>query len=281
MAECLTRGVISSSPGQNELIAANLRRPDVSHVIFDFDGTLSWLRSGWPDVMVQLFAEFLPLEVQDTETVRAQMRRDILALNGKPSIHQMHRFQEYALGLNVTPPTPDALLDLYLQRLDETLQQRIDLLLRQEVRREQFVIAGAFPILDELRARQMKLIILSGTAEPEVKREAALLGLQPYFGEHIYGSTPGLNFSKKQIIDRILHEEGIQGSHLLSFGDGPVEIEFTKAVGGLAIGVASDERAHDSGVIDEDKREHLLRAGADAIIPDYRHALSILAAIFA
>ena len=281
MAECLTRGVTSSAPGPNELIAADLRRSDVSHVIFDFDGTLSWLRSGWPDVMVQLFAEFLPPEMQDAAGVRRQMRRDVLALNGKPSIHQMRRFQEYALGLNVTTPAPDALLDLYLQRLDETLQQRIGLLEREEAQREHFVIAGAFPILEELRRRRMKLIILSGTAEPDVKHEAVLLGLHPYFGEHIYGSTPGLNFSKKQVIDRILHEEGIQGSHLLSFGDGPVEIEFIKAVGGLAIGVASDERAHGSGVIDEDKREHLLRAGADAIIPDYRNALPILDTILA
>lgn len=271
----------SPAPNQNEIIAPDLRRPDVSHVIFDFDGTLSWLRSGWPNLMVQLFAEFLPAEMRDADGVRSQMRRDVLALNGKPSIHQMRRFREHALGLNVTTPAPDALLDLYLQRLDKTLQQRIDLVVRHEARREQFVIAGALPILDELRARKMKLIILSGTDEPDVKREAVLLGLQPYFGEHIFGSTPGLNFSKKQVIDRIMHDEGIQGAHLLSFGDGPVEIEFTKAVGGLAIGVASDERVHGSGVIDEDKREHLLRAGADAIIPDYRSAQPILDTILA
>ena len=271
----------STAPGQNELISADLHRPGVSHVIFDFDGTLSWLRSGWPDMMAQLFAAFLPPEMQATESVRDQMRRDILALNGKPSIHQMRRFHEYALSLNVASPPPDELLNLYLQRLDETLQQRIGRLLRLEARADHFVIAGAFPILDALRRRGLKLIILSGTAELEVKREAVLLGLAPYFGEHIYGATPGLDFSKKQVIDRILHEEGIEGSHLLSFGDGPVEIEFTKSVGGLAIGVASDEQIHGSGRVDEDKREHLLRAGADVIIPDYRNALPILETILA
>lgn len=266
---------------QIELIAADLRRPAISHVIFDFDGTLSWLRNGWPEVMVQLFSEYLPDELRASPTVRSRMRREILALNGKPSIHQMRRFHEQARELNVVPPQPDALLELYLQRLAATLQQRVGTLLRKEARPEQFVIAGAFPILDQLRARGLKLIILSGTAEPEVKREAELLGLASYFGEHIYGSTPGLNFSKKQVIDRILREEGIEGSHLLSFGDGPVEIEFTKVVGGLAIGVASDERAHGSGVIDEDKREHLVRAGADAIIPDYQNVQPILGNIFA
>jgi phosphoglycolate phosphatase-like HAD superfamily hydrolase len=264
-----------------EIIAADLSRPGISHVIFDFDGTLSWLRNGWPDVMTQLFSEFLPAEQRDSAEVRQQLRRDILALNGKPSIHQMQRFREYAQGWKVNAPEPNALLELYLQRLDATLQQRIGRLIRREAQPEQFVIAGVFPVLDELRARGLKLVILSGTAEPEVKREATLLGLQPYFGDHIYGSTPGLNFSKKQVIDRIIQEEGIQGSHLLSFGDGPVEIEFTKAVGGLAIGVASDERAHGSGVVDEDKREHLVRAGADVIIPDYIGVRPILDTILA
>ena len=42
-----------------------------------------------------------------------------------------------------------------------------------------------------------------------------------------------------------------------------------KAVGGLALGVASDEVNRD-GSINALKREHLLRAGADLIIPDYQ-----------
>jgi hypothetical protein len=114
-----------------------------------------------------------------------------------------------------------------------------------------------------------------------VKREARLLGLQEFFGEHIYGSTPGRHFSKKDVIDRILAEERIEGRHLLAFGDGPVEIEFTKAVGGVAIGVASDENANGSGLLDADKREHLVRAGADVIIPDYREARVLLEKIIA
>jgi phosphoglycolate phosphatase len=272
--------VTVSAHGRCTALAPDLKRTGISHVIFDFDGTLSWLRSGWPDVMVQLFAELLPLELAAQEHVRTQLRRDVLALNGKPSIHQMHRFRDFARELNLDMPTPDSLLEAYLRRLDETLQDRVGRLVRREVVAEQFVIAGAFSILNALRARGLKLIILSGTAEPDVKREAVLLGLQPYFGGHIYGSTPGLSFSKKQVIDLIIQEEGIEGSHLLSFGDGPVEIEFTKAVGGLAIGVASDERVHGSGVVDEDKRAHLVRAGADAIIPDYQNTVPLLEAIF-
>lgn len=271
---------MESAPFPNVNLPRDMRRPHVSHVIFDFDGTLSWLRSGWPDIMVQLFLELIPA-AQATPEMRRRMRRDVLALNGKPSIHQMHRFHEQALTLAVRPPAPDALLALYLARLDAAVRHRVESLSAGSAAPGQFLIAGAIPILDELRARGLKLIILSGTAEPDVKREATLLGLGTYFGDHIYGSTPGLSFSKKQVIDRIILDEGLQGAHLLSFGDGPVEIEFTKAVGGLAIGVASDETTHGSGLIDEDKREHLVRAGADAVIPDYRAVKPILDAIFA
>jgi hypothetical protein len=55
---------------------------------------------------------------------------------------------------------------------------------------------------------------------------------------------------------------------LLAFGDGFVEIEETKKAGGIAVGVATDE-ANRQG-IDEWKRERLIQAGADVIIPDFR-----------
>src|SRR5688572_5594148 len=35
-------------------------RRGISHVLFDFDGTLSLIRQGWPEVMVPMFVEMLP-----------------------------------------------------------------------------------------------------------------------------------------------------------------------------------------------------------------------------
>ena len=35
-------------------------RPEISHVLFDFDGTLSLIRQGWPEVMVPMFVEAIP-----------------------------------------------------------------------------------------------------------------------------------------------------------------------------------------------------------------------------
>jgi phosphoglycolate phosphatase len=252
----------------------------ITHVIFDFDGTLSWLRHGWPDIMIDLFCEFLPTELQGLINFRNEIRRDVLSLNGKPSIHQVTVFCDRAKQLGINTPDRESLLRSYLERLAATVSERIRMLESAGAKPADFVIAGAFDLLAILKARKLTLIILSGTIEADVKREAALLGLAPFFHPHIYGSTSDTNFSKKDVIDRILREERIDGSCLLSFGDGPVEIEFTKAVGGQAVGVASDENVNGSGRIDPDKREHLLRAGADAIIADYRDAENLMAGFF-
>jgi phosphoglycolate phosphatase len=46
--------------GLVEFTPAFAPRPRISHVLFDFDGTLSLIRQGWPEVMVPMFVEMLP-----------------------------------------------------------------------------------------------------------------------------------------------------------------------------------------------------------------------------
>ena len=84
----------------------------------------------------------------------------------------------------------------------------------------------------------------------------------------------------RAVIERILRENKIPGAQLLAFGDGYVEIENTKGVGGLAVAVASDEAHNGSGRMDEWKRRRLLGVGADVVIPDYRDAAALLERIF-
>lgn len=247
----------------------------ISHVIFDFDGTVSWLRRGWPDLMTELFVEQLPASLSSSAQLREQLREDVLRLNGKPSLNQMLRFGERMQELGRPPADAESLLAEYLRRLAHMVRHRVDQLSTGEAKRSDFVVRAVIPLLEALQARGLTLVILSGTAEPEVKHEAELLGVAPYFREHIYGATSS-SFSKKSVIDRLLLDEKIAGSQLLSFGDGPVEIRFTKAVGGLAIGVASEESAGGPGTGDRVKRELLIEAGADVIIPDYREADALI-----
>src|SRR5205085_8418446 len=107
------------------------------------------------------------------------------------------------------------------------------------------------------------------------------LDITQYFDGHIHGALDDYKrFSKKMVIDRILQEHGITGRQLLSFGDGYVEIENTKQVGGVAVAVASDEAHNGSGRVDEWKRRRLTGVGADIVIPDYRDGSALLQAIF-
>src|SRR5208337_3044859 len=123
--------------------------------------------------------------------------------------------------------------------------------------------------------------LASGTDEQYVKQEAELLDVTRYFGRHIYGALDNFkDFSKQMVIARILSENQISGEQLLSFGDGYVEIQNTKEVGGLAVAVASDEAHNGSGQFDEWKRQRLLGVGADVVIPDFRDANALLDCLF-
>ena len=259
---------------------AGLARPDISHAIFDFDGTLSWLRHGWPSLMLKTFLNHAPREWSDDADLCGELLADILSLNGKPSIYQLARCCERAQAAGITTPEAQALLEEYLPLMRKIVNERVSAIRSGARSANDFVVWNARRALENLRERGITLIILSGTVEPDVRQEAEILGLAPFFGNHIYGSPVQGSFSKKDVIDRILREEKIEGHHLLSFGDGPVEIQSTKDVGGLAIGVASDEEVNGSHQVDLAKKKQLLAAGADVIVPDYAEVDRLLNMIF-
>ena len=257
-------------------------RPRISHVLFDFDGTLSLIREGWPDVMVPMFVELLPpLPGESEEERRRLCLDDIMRLNGKQTIYQMIRLAERIRERGGSPHDPLWYKHEYLRRLDERIRHRLHALRSGSVSPERFLVHGARPLLDALRARGLTLHLASGTDEPFVRAEADALGLTHYFSPHIHGARDDYqSFSKKLVIERILRENGITGDRLLAFGDGYVEIQNTKEVGGLAVAVASDEAGNGSGRVDPWKRERLLGVGADVVIPDYRDADLLLERIF-
>ena len=79
-------------------------------------------------------------------------------------------------------------------------------------------------------------------------------------------------------IERIIAEHHLEGCEFASFGDGFVEIEETKRVSGIAIGVASNEATRTG--IDEWKRSRLIQAGADVIVPDFREHEELVTYLF-
>jgi phosphoglycolate phosphatase len=253
-------------------------RPGLSHVVFDFDGTLSLIRQGWPEVMVPMFVEMLPMRAGETEKDLKKLAwDDIMRLNGKQTIYQMIQLAERITERGGQPKEPLWYKHEYLRRLEIQTHERTTGLRSGKVSPESLLVHGARPLLEHLISCGLTLYLASGTDEYAVKEEAKLLDITKYFGQHIYGALDDYKqFSKKMIIERILRENSIDGGRLMSFGDGYVEIENTKDVGGLAIAVASDEANNGSGRIDEWKRARLLGVGADVVVPDYRDVIPLV-----
>ncbi len=253
-------------------------RPEITHVLFDFDGTLSLIRQGWPEVMVPMFVEALPrLPGESEDDVRRLVYDDIMRLNGKQTIYQMMQLADRIRERNGEPRDPLWYKHEYLRRLEGRVGDRAAGLQDGSITPDEWLVHGSRPLLEYLTRRGLQLYLASGTDEYAVKREAELLDITKYFGANIYGAQDDYkNFSKKMIIDRILNDHGITGNQLLAFGDGYVEIENTKQVGGFAVAVASDEANNGSGKVDPWKRTRLLGVGADAVIPDFRDAVAFV-----
>lgn len=260
-----------------ELINPHFRTARFHHALFDFDGTISLIREGWQQVMIPMMVEILLAtpEAEDETTITQVVTDFVTRLTGKQTIYQMIQLAEEVEQRGGRPLEPLAYKHDYLERLWSRIEARVAALKTGRLAPAELMVPGAEDILERLRAQRVTCYLASGTDEPYVIDEAAALGVAGYFDGGIYGALDDYqNFSKKMVIDRILREHRLAGAELLTFGDGYVEIENTAAVGGLAVGVASNE-AERRG-IDEWKRQRLIEAGADIIIPDFREYRALL-----
>jgi phosphoglycolate phosphatase-like HAD superfamily hydrolase len=249
------------------------------HALFDFDGTLSLVREGWMEIMVPMMVEFLLPCAGSDETqasLETLVRNFVSELTGKQTIYQMMRFVEEIRHRGGTPLEAQAYKDEYHSRLMTRIADRREGLASGKTAPKEYLVPGSQEILEALRSRDVAIYIASGTDEAYVIEEARLLGLEGYAPGRIYGAQKDhLSFSKEMVIRRILSENHVEGSSLLAFGDGYVEISDCKAAGGTAIAVASDEAGR-SGKADPWKRGRLIAAGADLVIPDYQESGALI-----
>jgi phosphoglycolate phosphatase len=253
-----------------EVIHPDIERGRVRYALFDFDGTLSLIREGWQGVMIPMMVEIL-METPEHESeaeIYTMVKGFVDRLTGKQTIYQMMQLCEEVLRRNGEPLSPLEYKWLYLDRLGRHIEERVAGLKFGAIQSVDLMVPGSLQILEALRQRGVTCFLASGTDEAFVIDEANALGLSEYFAG-IYGAVDDYqNFSKKMVIERILKENQLHGNELVTFGDGYVEIEDTRTAGGIAVGVATNEA--DKKGVDEWKRQRLIDAGADLIIPDFR-----------
>ncbi len=253
-----------------EIINSCLEPIWIRYALFDFDGTISLIREGWQGVMIPMMADLLAKTPHpgDVEELPALVSDYVGMLTGKQTIYQMIKLAEEIELRGGTPLDPLVYKKMYHERLMDHIQARLVQLESGAVDPREMMVPGTLEFLDSLKDENVTCYLASGTDELYVLAEAGLLGITNYF-QGVYGALDNYKeFSKRMVIQRILQENSLRGPELIGFGDGYVEIEDVKSVGGIAVGVATNE-AERQGV-DEWKRTRLIAAGADLIIPDFR-----------
>jgi phosphoglycolate phosphatase len=238
--------------------------------LFDFDGTISVIRSGWVDVMAPMMIEIL-LDLKSGESeaeLRSLIEEMIWRTTGKETIYQMMDFADQVTRRGGEARDPREYKKMYLDRLWTVIGGRVDELKHGRVEPERYMVPGARELLESLKERGLKMYLASGTDEIYMKEEARLLGVVPFFEGGVYGAQEDYqSFSKKILIQRIISTSEVRGGEIVGFGDGYVEIEEVKLVGGVTVGVATEEPACEQ--VNAWKRQRLIDAGADFIIPNF------------
>lgn len=250
-------------------------------VIFDFDGTLSLIRTGWRDVMVPMCVEQLArLESGESDDTLTQIVENFVwRLTGKETIYQMMALAEAVRERGGQPLEASAYKKIYLERLWLKIRSRVEDLRHARVSPERYLVPGARQLLEFLSARGLLLYLASGTDHASVREEAELLDVAGYFEDRIFGAQDDLqSFSKALLVRQILSRAHFKPDELLVFGDGYVEIEEVKKAGGIAVGVATAEP--DCLAIDDWKRRRLIEVGADFIIPNYLARAELIGILF-
>lgn len=269
-------------PGTQIEIIRETERGAFKHGLFDFDGTVSLLREGWQQVMAPLMAEMVCGGSTPTPAIEAEVHDYIEESTGINTILQMEHLVEMVRRHGRVPE--DQVLDafgykkIYNDRLMQRVRERIAQLESGGLAVEDATVRGSVEFVRRMHARGLHMYIFSGTDQDDVRNESSLVGVADYF-EEIWGALRTYAESNKEmILKAIIEKHDLHGAEVLVCGDGPVEIRHGRELGCVTIGVCSDEQRGYGW--NEEKRERLIRAGADILVPDFSEAAQLEAYLF-
>jgi len=265
-----------------ETLHAGAHARNARVALFDFDGTISVIRAGWMEVMIPMMVELLAATKsgESEAELRAVVEEFVGRLTGKQTMYQMIELAENIERRGGKPEDPLVYKNMYLDRLHSKIESRLADLRSGQANPENYMVPGTLALLDELKSRGLKMYLASGTDHKYMHEEARLLGVIPYFEGGVFGALDDYkSFSKQILIQRVIASSEFSGDQFLGFGDGYVEIENVREVGGTTVGVASDEP--DCLKVDEWKRERLIGVGADFIVPNFTAHEKLITTLFA
>src|SRR5947199_1871571 len=148
-----------------EIIHPDIPRGHFRSVLFDFDGTLSLIREGWPQVMIPMMvAELRRAGTGEGEAeLTAAVEEFVMRLNGRQTIYQMIQLADEVRRRGGQPLEPIAYKHRYHDRLMERIRGRHEALAGGTARPEEWTVPGSHALLDALKRRGVKLYLASGT----------------------------------------------------------------------------------------------------------------------
>ncbi len=156
-------GPCMSLPNDIEILRPDLPRGRFRSVLFDFDGTLSLIREGWPQVMIPMMIEFLQ-QTQTSETyeqLHHAVEDFVMRLNGRQTIYQMMQLAEEISKRGGKPLDPLEYKREYHDRLLRRIQARLDDLAGHRATPDEWTVPGSHALLENLRQRGVTLYLAS------------------------------------------------------------------------------------------------------------------------
>lgn len=252
----------------NPLVESRLG--NIRFALIDFDGTVSVIRQGWENVMIPMMVEMISDGQPPSPEIEKEVAEYVDYSTGILTIKQMQWLAEAVrrYGIAKDPKSPHEYKRIYNQRLLVRIENRLRRLMSGELSPDDLMIMGSRNFLDELQRRKVTIYLASGSDHEYVRREARALRITHYFDGGVYGALDNTEaHDKERIINRILDDNDLSGNELLVIGDGPVEIRNAKSRDAIALGVATDEVKRFG--LNLHKRNRLIAAGADLIVPDF------------
>lgn len=228
-------------------------------------------------MMVEILAELKTGESE--QELSAIVEEFVGRLTGKQTMYQMIELANQVELRGGKPLDPLVHKKRYLALLHEKIRDRLEELRTGAVPPEKYLVPGVRPFLEAIAQKGLTMFLASGTDQEYMRDEARLLDVDRYFNGGVFGALDDYkSFSKKILIQQVIASANGKGEEFLGFGDGYVEIENVKEVGGVAVGVATDEP--DCLQVDEWKRKRLSGVGADFIIPNFLCHEELLGTLF-
>src|SRR6516164_7149215 len=148
-----------------EILRPDLPRGRFRSVLFDFDGTLSLIREGWPQVMIPMMVAVLrETGTGETEAdLHAAVEEFVMRLTGKQTIYQMMQLADEVRRRGGRPLEPLQYKHRYNDLLMERIRSRRAALTAGTATPEEWTVPGSHALLENLRQRGLTLFLASGT----------------------------------------------------------------------------------------------------------------------